>query len=134
MFSNKGVIRELYDLITTGLASVEAGEVPAGSIGTTEIENLAVTEQKIATGAVTSGKIADGAIGYAKTKSELKPGTGAGIDLAKLTAAFGDPATLSASFVGKYTDTTAETGGVYIVTVTDGVFQTSAKLTPVAAT
>lgn len=133
MFSRKGVIRELYDLITTGLAGVEAGEVPDNSITTNNIQNLAITEQKIATGAITTGKIADGSIGYQKTKSEVKPGSGAGITLALLTTAFGDPATLSEGFIGSYKDTTAGSGGNYLVTVEAGVFQKTAKATPVTA-
>jgi hypothetical protein len=120
-------------MITSGLATVEAGEVEDNTITTAKIQNLAVTEQKIATGAVTSGKIADGSIGYAKTKSEVKPGSGAGTTLALLTAAFGSPSTLSDGFIASYKDTTAGTGGNYIITVEAGVFQISAKSTPVTA-
>ncbi len=120
-------------LIRDGINNAAAGVLAAGSVSTDELANGAVTESKLGTGAVTSGKISDGAIGYAKTKSEQKPGLGDGApDLAKLTAAFGDPATLTDGFVATYKDT-SDSNAQYIITVSNGVFQKSVKLTPVSA-
>ncbi len=143
-----GIWKFLYDKVK----DAAAGVVAAGSISSDELANGSVVEAKLGTKAVATGKIADdavtnlkladdavqneniknGEIGYEKTKSEQKPGLGAGIDLAKLTTAFGDPATLTDGFVATYKDTSDSNAG-YVITVSNGVFQKTAKLTPVTA-
>lgn len=139
-----GVAEGLYNRIKEvddKIAEVEAGTVPAGSISTSEIADLAVTEGKIAatavttakianlnitegliaTGAVTSGKIADSSVTSAKLRGDMKYHTSAGVTITALTAAFGDPATLPDGFLGFIKDTT-DSNHIRAVTVIGGAF------------
>lgn len=94
--------RFLYALLEdldTRISSAESGVVSAGSIGTDEIANLAVTEGKINTGAVTSGKIADGSVTAAKLRGDVKSFTSGGITITALTSAIGNPASLPDGYI-----------------------------------
>lgn len=119
-----GVNKGLYDLIEevdTSIADIEAGTVPAGSISTDEIANLAITESLIATGAVTSGKIGSAAVTADKLRGDVKGATSTGVTIAALTAAFGDPATLPNNFIGFIKDS-SDSNHIRAVVVRDGAF------------
>jgi hypothetical protein len=119
-----GVNKGLYDLIDEvdkSIEDIEAGTVPAGSISTEEIANLAITEGKIATSAITSGKIADGSISAAKLRGDMKGATSAGVTITALTAAFGDPATLPSNFLGFIKDS-SDSNHIRAVVVVGGAF------------
>lgn len=118
------LLKDLDDRID----DVEAGTVAAGSIGTDEIANLAVTEGKIATSAVTSGKIADGSVSAAKLRGDIKPITSAGVTIVALTAAIGDPATLPDGYIAAVKDT-ADADRIKLITVFGGAFGVSAAQT-----
>jgi hypothetical protein len=118
--------------LDTRVTNSESGIVAAGSISSDELANGAVVEAKLGTGAVTSGKVANGAISAAKTDSTQKSGLGSGTGLAVLTSNFGDPSTLVDGSVFTFKDTNDANAG-YVITVSNGVFQKSLKLTPVTA-